>query len=44
MAPEDPNHPLPDQLPEDERTGNEPNPSGKAPKQPADHPNAPRAG
>ena len=35
MAPEDPNHPLPDQLPEDERTGNAPNPSGKAPKQPA---------
>jgi hypothetical protein len=43
MAPENPNHPLPDQIPDDDRTGNEPNPSGKSPKQPSDHPNAPRA-
>jgi hypothetical protein len=28
MATESPTHPAPDQLPDHERTGNEPNPSG----------------
>jgi hypothetical protein len=41
MAPENPNHPRPDQIPEDERTGNEPNPSGKTPKQPSETPKQP---
>jgi len=33
MATENPAHPAPDQLPDHERTGNEPNPSGVQPKQ-----------
>jgi hypothetical protein len=41
MATENPNHPAPDQIPENERTGNEPNPSGHHPKDAGDHPNAP---
>lgn len=32
MGKESPNHPQPDDLPEHERTGDEPNPSGRAPK------------
>ena len=35
MATEHPSNPHPDQLPDDQRTGNEPNPSGKPPKTPA---------
>jgi hypothetical protein len=31
MPTENPQNPRPDDLPEDERTGNEPNPSGQAP-------------
>jgi hypothetical protein len=31
MAAESPQNPRPDDLPEDQRTGDEPNPSGKAP-------------
>jgi len=41
VAKENPNHPQPDELPENERTGNEPNPSGQHPRRPSDHPNAP---
>jgi hypothetical protein len=29
MATESPDHPQPDEIPENERTGDEPNPSGK---------------
>lgn len=29
MATDNPNHPQPDEIPEDKRTGDEPNPSGK---------------
>jgi len=29
MATESPNHPCPDDIPDNERTGGEPNPSGK---------------
>jgi hypothetical protein len=43
VAKENPNHPQPDELPENERTGNEPNPSGRQPRRPGDHPNAPPA-
>jgi hypothetical protein len=32
MATESPHHPQPDEIPENERTGDEPNPSGKAGK------------
>ena len=32
MATESPAHPLPDEIPENERTGSEPNPSGKSGK------------
>jgi len=31
MQPKSPQNPQPDELPEDQRTGDEPNPSGKAP-------------
>jgi hypothetical protein len=31
MPTESPQHPQPDELPEDQRTGDEPNPSGKSP-------------
>jgi hypothetical protein len=31
MQPESPQNPPPDELPEDQRTGDEPNPSGKTP-------------
>jgi len=41
VAKENPNHSQPDELPENERTGNEPNPSGQQPRRPGDHPNAP---
>jgi hypothetical protein len=34
MATESPQNPLPDQLPEDQRTGDEPNPSGQVPNRP----------
>jgi len=37
MPTESPQHPQPDELPEDQRTGDEPNPSGHAPA-----PSAPR--
>jgi hypothetical protein len=37
MPTESPQHPQPDELPEDQRTGDEPNPSGQAPA-----PSAPR--
>jgi hypothetical protein len=39
---ENPNHPQPDDLPEHERTGDEPNPSGKHPqhKSPSEQPAA----
>jgi hypothetical protein len=30
MATESPNHPAPDEIPDNERTGSEPNPSGKS--------------
>lgn len=30
MATESPNHPLPDDIPDNERTGGEPNPSGRS--------------
>jgi hypothetical protein len=30
MATESPNHPQPDEIPENERTGSEPNPAGKS--------------
>jgi hypothetical protein len=30
MTTESPHHPQPDEIPENERTGDEPNPSGKA--------------
>lgn len=30
MATESPNHPQPDEIPENERTGSEPNPTGKS--------------
>lgn len=30
MATESPNHPAPDEIPDNERTGDEPNPSGKS--------------
>lgn len=36
MGKENPNHPQPDDLPEHERTGDEPNPSGKQPARPQD--------
>jgi len=32
MGKEDPRHPQPDDLPEHDRTGDEPNPSGNAPR------------
>jgi hypothetical protein len=32
MAAENPYHPQPDEIPDNERTGDEPNPSGKASK------------
>jgi hypothetical protein len=32
MAAESPNHPQPDEIPENERTGSEPSPSGKSGK------------
>lgn len=41
MATESPCHPQPDDLPENERTGNEPNPSGKTPRK-ADAPEKPQ--
>ena len=35
MATEKPSNPRPDDLPDNQRTGDEPNPSGKGPKQPS---------
>ena len=38
MATESPAHPQPDEIPENERTGDEPNPSGKSGKAKEDTP------